>query len=287
MDLETSFLASAEPIFTSRADYRSGISRAQDAMKKDGIDLHVLHGSANHHIRPIFLILLPDGEPAFVSPRIEVPIIRKKWSEEVVAEWGDWEELGMPGSFWDAIASHMRKVVPQGIRDVSDMIGLVRRHNDVATIRILSLCADIAVHKLLSIQKAIAPGDDENHSPLGSSFTVMGGGRNRLAHAHSIAAGRIMGEGEAASAAAWKTVRPGMTAGQVHAAAADVIISNGYEKGLQHGTGRSIGCGECDVIGIEPGVYEVGVGGARYGDTGRVVGTGFEMLTPFDLGRDI
>lgn len=54
---------------------------------------------------------------------------------------------------------------------------------------------------------------------------------------------RIVNVTREASAAAWKTVRPGMTAGQVHAAAADVIISNGYEKGLQHGTGRSIGCG--------------------------------------------
>lgn len=112
----------------------------------------------------------------------------------------------------------------------------------------------------------------------------------------------IVNVARAASAAAWAMVRPGVTAGEVHAAAANVIRYYGYEAGMQHGTGRSIGCGgvgyrimdgdatvlkENDVIGIEPGVYKYGVGGARYGDTGRVVATGYEMLTPFELGRDI
>lgn len=362
----------------------------------------MLHGPGNHRffagldglpdVRPVFLVLLPDAEPAFVSPRIEAPIIRKKCNEKVAAEWGDWEEPGMSKSFWDALAEHIRKVAPHAstigvdyntitalnvdllrkkfdpvrILDVSVLISGIRRNNDIATIDLLSVCADVAVHKYLAIRKASAPGvtewqaalqgygaateraakylkGEENHSPLGSSFTAMGSGRIRSSHAHSVAAGRVMENGDLvqvccctppllghdmcfdrpivvgsvelpqdvrkivtvarqASAAAWKIVRPGVTAGEVHAAAMDVIVSHGYGEGIQHGTGRSIGCGgvgfrimagdptvlrEGDVIGIEPGVYELGVGGARYGDTGRVVASGYEMLTPFNLGRDI
>lgn len=399
---DTALVASAEAIFPSKADYHSRVARAQDAMKKAGIDVLVLHGAGNHRfftgldglpdVRPIFLVLLPDAEPAFVSPRIEAPIIRKKCNDKVAAEWGDWEEPGMSRSFWDALAEHIRKVAPHAgtigvdyntvtalnlellrkkvapvrILNVSAMIDHVRRDNDAETINLLSRCADIAVHKFLGIWKAIAPGvtewraalqgymaateraaehlkGDENHSPLGSSFIAMGSGRIRSAHAHSVAAGRIMEDGDLvqiccctpallghdmcfdrpvvvgsaelpqdvrkivnvareASAAAWKMVRPGVTAAEVHAAAAEVIVSCGYEEGMQHGTGRSISCGgvgfrimvgdptvlkEGDVIGIEPGVYQFGVGGARYGDTGRVVAAGCEMLTPFDLGRDI
>lgn len=389
-------------ILPTQADIRSRVARLQNAIKGAKIDLLVLHGTANHRFfagldglpdgRPIFLVLRPDAAPAFISPRIEAPIIRTKCTEEVVAEWGDWEEPGMYRTFGDALAAYIQKVAPKAtaigldsntvtavnfelltgkltparIVDASGFIDKVRRDGDAAQTKILRSCADVAAHKFKGARERIAPGvlewqaalsgyaaaverasryleGDENHSPLGSSFTAVGSGRVRSANAHSVASNRVMQDGELvqvccctptllghdmcfdrpvavgpkelpedvlkvvnaareASAAAWKVVRAGVKAGEVHAAAAEVIARHGFTEGMQHGTGRSIGCGgvgfrimegeqtvlqEGDIVGVEPGVYQYGVGGARYGDTARVTATGYEMLTPFDLGRDI
>ncbi|KAI8662381.1 putative Xaa-Pro aminopeptidase P [Fusarium sp. Ph1] len=392
----------APSILPTQADIRSRVVRMQNAIKGAGMDLLVLHGTANHRfftgldglpdVRPIFLVIRPNDAPAFISPRIEAPIICTKCTEEIVAEWGDWDEPGMYRSFGDALASYIQKLTPKAatigldsntvtaanlellknklasadIVDASTFISQVRRDGDAAQTGILRSCADVAAHKFKGAREATAPGvpewkvalrgytaaveraskyleGDENHSPLGSSFTVVGSGRIRSAHAHSVASNRIMRDGELvqiccctptlvghdmcfdrpiavgpkelpedvlkvvnaareASAAAWKVVRAGVRAGEVHAAAAEVIARHGFTEGMQHGTGRSIGCGgvgfrimegeqtvlqEGDVVGIEPGVYQYGVGGARYGDTALVTTTGCEMLTPFDLGRDI
>jgi Xaa-Pro aminopeptidase len=393
--------AGSKCIFPSKTDYSRRIARAQDAMEKQRVDVILLHGTGNHRfftgldglpdVRPIFLVLLPDAEPTLVSPRIEAPIIRKKCSVKVAAEWGDWDEPGMFRSFCDAIAAHVHEVAPNAttigvdyntttalnldllrkkleparLQDISMLTNDVRRENDAATTHVFSAAVDVALYKMLAIQKAIVPGakewqaalkgynamteraaeylnGDENHCPLGPSFIAMGSGRERTSHAHSVASGRVMNSGDlvqiccctppllghdmcfdrpvvvgsgelpqdvrkivtaarAASAAAWQKVRPGVTAGEVHAAAAAVIEKYGFQDGLQHGTGRSIGCGDVgfrimagdptvlkkgDVIGIEPGVYQYGVGGARYGDTGVVTADGYKLFTPFDLSRD-
>lgn len=106
-----------------------------------------------------------------------------------------------------------------------------------------------------------------------------------------------------AQEAALAAVRPGVTAGQVHAAAMEVIERGGWENPVQHRTGRSIGYSGWDghelkagsptvlepgmVFTVEPGIYVDGVGGARFGDTVLVTDSGCEVLTPFELGRDI
>ena len=106
-----------------------------------------------------------------------------------------------------------------------------------------------------------------------------------------------------AQEAALAMVRPGVTAGQVHAAAMEVIDRGGWENPVLHRTGRSIGYSGWDgheikadsptvlepgmVFTVEPGIYVDGIGGARFGDTVLVTKTGYEMLTPFDLGRSI
>ncbi|RDJ19898.1 aminopeptidase P family protein [Bosea caraganae] len=103
--------------------------------------------------------------------------------------------------------------------------------------------------------------------------------------------------------AALAATRPGATADAVHAAAMAVIDRGGWENPVLHRTGRSIGYSSWDgheikagsqtvlepgmVITIEPGIYVDGVGGARFGDTVLVTEAGHEVLTPFDLGRDI
>lgn len=100
--MDTAFGTSAKLMFPSKTNYRSRVARAQDEMKKGGLDVLVLHGSANHRffagldglpdVRPIFLVPLPDTEPTFVLPRIEALSIQNKYHEEVVVEWRDWEE---------------------------------------------------------------------------------------------------------------------------------------------------------------------------------------------------
>lgn len=42
-----------------------------------------------------------------------------------------------------------------------------------------------------------------------------------------------------------------------------------------------------NVLSVEPGIYVEGIGGARFGDTVLVTETGYEALTPLDLGKDI
>ncbi len=106
-----------------------------------------------------------------------------------------------------------------------------------------------------------------------------------------------------AQEAALAMMRPGVTAGKVHAAAMEVIERGGWESPVLHRTGRSIGYSGWDghelkaesptvlqpgmVFTVEPGIYVDGVGGARFGDTVLVTETGCEVLTPFDLGRDV
>ena len=114
---------------------------------------------------------------------------------------------------------------------------------------------------------------------------------------------KIVDVARKAQEAALATVRAGVTTGEVHAAAVAVIEGHGYGGAMQHRTGRGIGLSDPEfpeikandptvleagmLLGIEPGVYVDGVGGARFGDTILVTDTGYETLTPLDLGRDI
>jgi Xaa-Pro dipeptidase len=114
---------------------------------------------------------------------------------------------------------------------------------------------------------------------------------------------KIVDVARKAQEAALAKVRAGVTTGEVHAAAVAIIESHGYGGAMQHRTGRGIGLSDPEfpeikandptvleagmLLGIEPGVYVDGVGGARFGDTILVTETGYEPLTPLELGRDI
>jgi Xaa-Pro aminopeptidase len=100
-----------------------------------------------------------------------------------------------------------------------------------------------------------------------------------------------------AQALAMTLVRPGATGAEVHGKVVDYFRERGYEsttKGFIHNLGHGVGLevhelptlgpagGELaagNVITLEPGLYEPGVGGVRLEDMGVVTGDGFRDLT--------
>lgn len=114
---------------------------------------------------------------------------------------------------------------------------------------------------------------------------------------------RIIDIAEETQAAALAAVRPGNTAGDVHAAAFEVVERNDLVGALRHRTGRGLGCAEMEypelkaddptplqpgmVFAIEPGIYVKDVAGVRFGDTVLVTETGYEAFTPIDIGHDL
>ena len=100
----------------------------------------------------------------------------------------------------------------------------------------------------------------------------------------------------AAHDAALDSVRPGVPASVVHAAAVSVLAERGFLQHRAHRTGRGVGLGgqespeirESDstelapgmTFTVEMGIYVPGVAGARFGDTVAVTADGYEMLTP-------
>ena len=119
----------------------------------------------------------------------------------------------------------------------------------------------------------------------------------------SVELRKVVDVARKAQEAALAKIRPGVAAGDVHAAAVEVIERGRWDRPFLHRTGRGIGYSDWDgielkansptlleagmVLSVEPGIYVDGIGGARFGDTVLVTETGYEVLTPFELGRDI
>jgi len=100
---------------------------------------------------------------------------------------------------------------------------------------------------------------------------------------------------EAAQRAALETIRPGVSAKEVHLAAERVIDASRWKGRLIHGVGHSIGLAVHDgwhygpkvddpleegmVFTVEPGIYLPGKGGVRIEDDIVVSHNGYEFLT--------
>jgi len=109
----------------------------------------------------------------------------------------------------------------------------------------------------------------------------------------------------AARRAVLETIRPGIAAAEVDAAARDVLASRGFGDGFKHPTGHGVGFSAIDhraspmihprsdealqsgmVFNIEPAIYVDGYGGLRHCDMVAVTGDGVELLTPFQSDLD-
>ncbi|MGV2184069.1 M24 family metallopeptidase [Rhizobium rhizogenes] len=390
--------------FPSDADYSNRIARAQAAMRQAGIDVLALSGFDYLRFftglnglpvgRPIWLVLLQEGSPAFVSPRSEAKEIRARCATPVAVEWVEWEQpVPAPMTHQDALAKYIGEVAPHArtigvdfnstwalnielvkqalgaerIKDVTALLRGLLALKDPVAIDVIRRSTDIVAHQFIACHEVIAPGvpewkvaltsltagteraaewwnGDEEQSPFVQGMQMMGSGHQRTARCHSAGGGRIMQDGEilqicfcgpsffghaigydrpfhigskplpadlrkvvdaarAAQEAALAKVRPGVTAGEVHAAAVEVIERGGWDSPFLHRTGRGIGYSDFDglelkagsqtvlepgmVMTVEPAPYVDGIGGARFGDTVLVTESGHEVLTPFHLGRDI
>jgi Xaa-Pro aminopeptidase len=102
-----------------------------------------------------------------------------------------------------------------------------------------------------------------------------------------------------AQLAAIDEIKPGVKAGEIHAAAVGVLKRRKLERYFTHSTGHGLGLEihEAPRLGIneetllesgmaitvEPGVYRPGLGGVRIEDTVLVTASGAEVLTPLTI----
>ena len=191
--------------FPSDADYRSRIARAQDEMKKHGIDVLALAGIDIHRFftglhglpvtRPIWLVLPQDGKGGFVSPGSEVKEIRARCGTPVAAKWVEWKEpVPAPMTHQDALAKHLEKIAPDArtigidfngttggnielvkqalgaerVKDVTPLLRELLAIKDAAALNVIRLSCDVISHQFKASVAAIAPGVPEWEVSLAS-----------------------------------------------------------------------------------------------------------------------
>lgn len=179
--------------FPSLDDYRARTARLQQAIRESRLDVLALSSFDNHRflggvdgiasVRPVWVVIPAEGDPVFVSPRLEAPEIRQQSWIPVVEEWIEWEEDGVARS---AIEALMRVLLPFGeqarigvdfdatsaaaleslrtglnraqITDATSLVREVRKVKDQATIDVVRRSADIAVHQFRASVAAAVPG---------------------------------------------------------------------------------------------------------------------------------
>lgn len=185
--------------FPSEAQYRRRASEVQAALRANGVDILVASGQDTRRylggvdglagIRPLWLVLPANGEPEFVSPRLETAEVRFQSWIPVTEEWIEWEDPAFPSrthleglnrvlerlspdktavigaDFYQSSAASI-ETLRQGfgaerVRDVSDLLVAARLIKDEGVISVVRRAADIALHSYHAIKAELTPGMTE------------------------------------------------------------------------------------------------------------------------------
>jgi Xaa-Pro dipeptidase len=174
-------------------DYRARLERLREGMKENHLDVLALCSWDNHRflggvdglasVRPVWLIVPAEGEPRFVSPRIEASELRAQSWIPVVEEWIEWEEPGVARTHTEALVRQLQPFGPSArigvdydaasasaletirealgaarISDATPIVRVVRNVKDQATIDVIRRTADIVAHQYEASVAASAPG---------------------------------------------------------------------------------------------------------------------------------
>lgn len=176
--------------------YRDRVKKLQTAMRGEGIDLLVTSGSDTRRylggvdglasIRPIWLVLPVQGDPEFVSPRLESAEIRAQSWIPVTEEWVEWMDPAFPSRdhlvalhrVLDRVSSDDSTVIgsdyyqssaasidalrnrfgTERVKDASDLLIGARLIKDDGVVDVVRRAADIAVHQYNAVRAALQPG---------------------------------------------------------------------------------------------------------------------------------
>ncbi|MDB5621306.1 Xaa-Pro peptidase family protein [Tardiphaga sp.] len=182
--------------FPTIDDYRARLQRLQAAIRENGFDAFALSSFDNHRylggvdgiasVRPVWVVVPANGDPRFVSPRIEAPEIRQQSWIPVAEEWIEWVEDGVARSAIEALVRQLEPLGPSArigidydatsasalealrsilgadhISDAAPIVREVRKVKDQATIDVVRRSADIAVHQFNASVALAAPGVHE------------------------------------------------------------------------------------------------------------------------------
>ena len=188
-----------EWVFPDESIYRARVADIQRRLRAQGIDVLVASGADTRRYlagvdglvstRAIWIVVPAEGEPGFISPRLETEEIQAQSWIPVTADWLEWEDgLGTPRSHLDALRIGLAKLVPStpsrigvdgyqssaasidalrgfyGAETVVDATALLmeaKLHRDTGVIDVVRRCADIAVHQYHAIRDALKPGMTE------------------------------------------------------------------------------------------------------------------------------
>lgn len=190
----------------SEGDYRTRLDKLQVRLRAAGIDVAALTSFDNHRffggvdgiatVRQVWLVVQPEGAPAFVSPRIEAPEIAEQSWIPIAQEWVEWSEADLPTSSVDALVATLppnasvigvdfdatsaatvealRERVPSAsIVDITEVVRSARQVKDEPTIGIVRACGDIAAHQFEASRAAAEPGTPEWQIALASRTAGM------------------------------------------------------------------------------------------------------------------
>jgi len=199
-------------VFPDESIYRGRVADVQRRLQADGVDVLVASGADTRRwlggvdglvsTRPIWLVVPAEGEPGFVSPRLETEEIQAQSWIPVRSEWLEWDDgIGTPHNHLEALRNGLSELLPSvperigidGYQSTSAAVEALREHygsealvdvtqllmeakliRDAGVIDVVRRCADIAVHQYEAVRSALKPGMAEWELGVVSRDTAVG-----------------------------------------------------------------------------------------------------------------